>query len=174
MSRDLPSPEILRQIFKHETARGRLRWKHRDDLGDHSAAWNARFAGKLCGYVRPNGYRVVRICGVLVFEHQAIWAYVHGEWPSMWIDHRNGKPADNRLDNLRLATGQQNSANRKANRNSKSGVKGVYWDNGSGKWRAQIKFSGKARYLGIFDKIEDAKAAHDAAAKELFGDFCRF
>jgi hypothetical protein len=57
-----------------------------------------------------------------------------------------------------------------------SGAKGVYkyisnkWKN-CNKWKAQISFQGKKKALGYFDTKEEAQAAHDKAASELFGDF---
>lgn len=56
-------------------------------------------------------------------------------------------------------------------KNSRSGVRGVSWDSRAQKWRATIKFKGKQKYLGLFDRIEDAKAARREAEKELYGGF---
>lgn len=56
-------------------------------------------------------------------------------------------------------------------KNSRSGVRGVSWDSRAQKWRATIKFKGKQKYLGLFDRIEDAKAARLEAEKEIYGGF---
>lgn len=45
-------------------------------------------------------------------RHRVIWYYFKGEIPEgMEIDHRNGKPSDNRLENLRLVTPKENMNN---------------------------------------------------------------
>jgi len=51
---------------------------------------------------------------------------------------------------------------------SKSGVKGVTWDNSRNKWRAHIEFKGKAYHLGRFDKLDDAIKARKEAEEKYF------
>lgn len=55
--------------------------------------------------------------------------------------------------------------------NNTSGVPGVEWMAGKGKWRAVICFKGKRRYLGSYEKFEDAVQARKRAEEELFGTF---
>jgi hypothetical protein len=86
-------------------------------------------------------------------------------------EHRNMDSLDNRDENLRIATVSQNNCNRRAQRNNKSGFKGVYRHNQ--KWAAQIGFNGKRKYLGYYPTPELAFAAYCAAAKQLHGDFAR-
>ena len=45
------------------------------------------------------------------FYHRAVWAVVHGRLPTQ-IDHINGNPYDNRIENLREVTPSQNCMNR--------------------------------------------------------------
>ena len=79
------------------------------------------------------------------------------------IDHINHSKTDNNEANLRVVTQQQNNFNR-------SGVKGYSWDKSKKKWKAQIKATGKQKYLGLFKKEEDARAAY-LAAKEIYHRF---
>lgn len=87
------------------------------------------------------------------------------------IDHINGNTMDNRRSNLRIATHAENVRNRLAQRNNKSGYKGVYFHARSQRWRATIQHEGKRHYLGSFDTAELASAAYTAAADRLYGAF---
>ncbi|WP_302593576.1 AP2 domain-containing protein [Faecalibaculum rodentium] len=50
---------------------------------------------------------------------------------------------------------------------SKSGVRGVHWNAKSQRWEAEITIQKERRYLGQFEKLEDAIAARFAAENEL-------
>ena len=76
-----------------------------------------------------------------------------------FIDHINNNSIDNRIENLRVLTNQQNCFNRNA--------KGYCWHNRESKWRAQIKINGKQKTLGYFTEEEDAHQAY-LNAKELY------
>ena len=52
------------------------------------------------------------------------------------IDHKNHSGLDNRKDNLRILTNQQNMRNRRSNKNSSSKYKGVCWSKRDKKWLA--------------------------------------
>ena len=83
------------------------------------------------------------------------------------IDHINGNTLDNRKVNLRIATRQQNNANRIVK--NTLGYRGVRI-NGN-RYGAQIKFNGELIWLGTFDTKEEAAIAYDKKAVELFGEF---
>lgn len=87
------------------------------------------------------------------------------------VDHINGDTLDNRRANLRLCTQASNCINRKINKNSKSGIKGVTREGPS--WRARIKCGGKTYLLGFFATPEEAQSAYEAKARELHGAFRR-
>lgn len=74
---------------------------------------------------------------------------------------------------MRVCTRMQNSQNRKLNKNSKSGLKGVFLfkNHGYVYWRAAINHKGKVRPLGLFKDKYEAKKVYDAEAKKLFGEF---
>ena len=56
-------------------------------------------------------------------------------------------------------------------RNNTSGHNGVYYNQRSDKWIAQIGFKGKNYYLGTFEKIEDAVRARELAEERIYGEF---
>ena len=87
------------------------------------------------------------------------------------VDHRDGDGLNNRKSNLRLATNQQNLANRGKNRNNSSGYKGVRRARSGGKWVARIKVGGIEHHLGSYVSAAMAVSAYNAAAKKYFGEF---
>jgi len=74
--------------------------------------------GKVSGGKNSKGYVLLRVKGEKHYAHRVAWLYVNGEWPVNQIDHINGIKSDNRIENLRQVTHQQNQFN-KANQQSK-------------------------------------------------------
>lgn len=87
------------------------------------------------------------------------------------VDHADNNPLNNRRYNLRLATTVQNCSNRKVNKNSLSGYRGVTIHSQSGKWQAKIQVNGKKKWIGFFATAEDAARAWNAVAIESYGAF---
>ena len=81
--------------------------------------------------------------------------------------------ADNRKENLRITTHQQNMMNRGTNKRTKSGVTGVYYLPKYNRWSAGITVNKITHYLGTFKTKEDAIKARKAAEKEYFGEYAR-
>lgn len=88
------------------------------------------------------------------------------------VDHINGNGLDNRRQNLRLATKNQNQHNRRTNRSSASGIKGVHL-RPSGGWSAYISKNGRRMHLGTYNTSEEAHAAYCEASKRLHGPYGR-
>lgn len=90
------------------------------------------------------------------------------------VDHINGNTLDNRKQNLRICSQQQNTMNNSNIRsNNTSGYKGVTWDKSKNKWTAQITVNYKNIHLGRYDKIEDAIKARQKAEIKYFGEYRR-
>lgn len=90
------------------------------------------------------------------------------------VDHKNRNKLDNRRQNLRPATQQQNLCNRETPKSNRSGYKGVSEaSNGKKglKWRADIRSKGLLRCLGYFKTRQAAAAVYNKAAKKLHGEF---
>lgn len=127
--------------------------------------------GSTAGTLQKRGYVAIGFRKRVYRAHRLAWFFVYGEWPPTEIDHIDGDPTNNRISNLRLATRSQNNANTRCRRDSGSGVKGVGRHQKSGKWRARIEVNGKSKFLGLFDRIEDASNAYQRAAVQHFGAF---
>ncbi len=89
------------------------------------------------------------------------------------VDHVNHDLLDNRKQNLRICTKQQNLLNKRKTWGS-SRYKGVSWYARDKNWLSKITFSYKQYYLGYYDTEEEAAKAYDIKAKELFGEFAKF
>jgi hypothetical protein len=93
------------------------------------------------------------------------------------VDHINHERLDNRRENLRVVTSQQNSWNTRRHRDNQTGFKGVHRIHGYGvprdRWRASIlcPTTKKRIHLGAFDSPEEAARAYDRAAADLRGEF---
>ena len=88
---------------------------------------------------------------------------------SQQVDHINGNGLDNRRCNLRLATPQENSRNRRSR--GSSGYVGV--KRSSGLWVATICPSEVEIYLGKYEDPAMAAAAYNTAAVRVYGRFAR-
>lgn len=89
----------------------------------------------------------------------------------MVCDHINHDGLDNRRENLRACTAQQNGRNSRKERGSSSIYKGVFLVKESGKFGAKLCSNGKIVYQAFFVDEASAARAYDAAAKEFFGEF---
>lgn len=87
------------------------------------------------------------------------------------IDHKNRNGLDNRKENLRFCTRQQNRWNSKKQNRSISLYKGVSWNKVAEKWQAFLCVNYKNKSLGYFDNQADAAIAYNNAAVKCFGEF---
>lgn len=152
--------ERLRELLDYDPLTGVFTWRQRTS--------NRVVVGQVAGCVNKTlGRLTIRIDGELNYAYRLAWLYVHGEWPTMKIDHKDRDPLNNRLDNLRLADDQQNSQNRTAS--------GVY-RTGSNRFAAKIWVNDVGKYLGVFDTWDmahqayvEAKQAHHPFYNHLEG-----
>lgn len=164
-----PSQELLCSLFSYSVKTGEF-----TRLINSSTAK----AGEIAGHITNDGYRIISVNGCIYGAHRLAWIFVNGAIPaSLTIDHVNGKRADNRIENLRLATPLQNSVNRKIHKNNRSGFKGVYFDQTRGKanpWKARIVVDKKQITLGLFPTAVEAHEAYKKAADKYFGEFAKY
>lgn len=93
-----------------------------------------------------------------------------GALPSEQVDHINGNSLDNRRENLRICTRQQNCFNKKKWSKSKNKYKGVQ-QRTKGSFQARIRSMGQNINIGHYGTAEEAAKAYNEKAKELFGKF---
>jgi len=105
----------------------------------------------------------------LIYMHREILGLKYND--GQQGDHLNHNTLDNRQNNIRICTSQENQRNRKLSLNMSSIYKGVYWNKPRRKWRAYIRINKIAKHLGYFKIEKNAALAYDAMAIREFGEF---
>jgi len=144
------SRDIVREFFDYKE--GALYWKV--NRGSQQCK------GKPAGTPHSKGYIAIKLNGTVYKAHRLIYIWHFGHLPSkVHIDHINCIRNDNRIENLRKVTPQENQWNRK-------NVKG-FSVLPSGKFRVRICINNKDIHIGVFDTEEEAKMAYQQAKKEF-------
>lgn len=115
-------------------------------------------------------YASRRVDGKKVYMHRELLGLAAND--KVEVDHRDGNGLNNRRDNLRLATHQQNLQNQRP-RGGSSKYRGVFWDKSKARWKASIRLGARRFWLGSFSTELEAAVAYNRRAKELFGDRAR-
>lgn len=124
-------------------------------------------------YINTKGYALRRIYigsghknrkGIQIYMHRVV-----GKIPKkLQTDHINHNKLDNRKENLRAVTNQQNHFNMPLSKNNKSGCKGVYWFKRDKNWHVQITLNAKKIHLGYFNNFTDAVFARKQAEQKYY------
>lgn len=160
-TKSLPSVDYLRKRLRYEPETGKLFWLDYEGMPQR---WLTRWVGKEAFTAADTGgYLHGQVCGKLFRAHRIAWSIYYGEHPKGEIDHINGLTDDNRIENLRVVTIQDNRRNQKKPITNTSGVVGVGWDKSRGLWTSSIKVGGVQKNLGRFCCFGQAvKTRHDA------------
>lgn len=108
--------------------------------------------------------------------HRLILGLKKGD--GLYADHINGNKLDNRRDNLRICTNQQNCCNRIKGKQNLSGYKGVYFmkakchQGRKKKWVAAVMVNYK-RYCNYYLTKKEAIKGYNDLALKFFGEFAR-
>jgi len=129
--------------------------------------------GTTAGSYNSHGYLEVSINKKRELIHRLAFLWMTGDYPKepYQVDHINGNRSDNSWSNLRLATKEENTRNRKVLSNHSTGVKGVTKRSDRNKFRAGIKEGNYFKHLGDFDTIEEATIVVKNYRENLHGDF---
>lgn len=157
---------IVRELFDYID--GDLYWKK-------SGA--GRKSGALAGGIGVDGYRRIGINGMRYYTHRIIYIWHHAFCPP-YLDHIDGDPLNNSINNLREATIRQNGMNRKKGKyydgkQTSSIYKGVVWHKRTKRWQVQIKIGDKMEYFGSFAHEIEAAKAYNSVAIKYYGEFAR-
>ena len=128
-------------------------------------------AGSIAGCVKK-GRKYIKHKGVAFFSHRVIYFMHYGTVPKV-IDHKDGDPMNNKIENLRSCTPSQNSLNCKMRPNNTSGVRNVNWDKLSKKWLVRIRLNGKRKHIGSFEDFELAELVAQECMAKHYGEWLR-
>ncbi|CAM0037251.1 HNH endonuclease [Vibrio phage D148] len=133
----------------------------------------ADIVGQEVGYRSPDSrgrtYHRVLIKGTSHAVHRLIFL-IHNKYLPDLVDHRDGDISNNYPSNLREATDNQNQWNRKVNKNSTTGIKGVR-ETRCGTFEARIQVNGKQEYLGTRKTLDEAAELYKQASLKHHGEF---
>lgn len=156
----------IAKLFRYEPITGELFW-----VTPRGNALKRQRQGFAAGSLNNKGYVCVKVNWKTYKVHRIVFFMCHG-YLSEFIDHINGCPSDNRIENLREATRAQNGANMRV-RGGSSRFKGVTWHKPTKKWRAYTRVHGKRTSLGYFTSELEAAKAYNEAAVRYFGEFAK-
>lgn len=163
------SLDRLRDVLSYDAETGVFVW--RMHIGPQAVV------GEVAGTLYANGRRYITIERKRYFASRLAWFYFYGEWPIAQIDHINVNRSDDRISNLRQATGLQNARNKGILSTNRLGIKGVGISTdrkrSPQRYRARIRVDGRLIHLGYFTTPESAHQAYKAAATHHFGEFAR-
>lgn len=154
----IPTQERLKQLLTYTPETGEFTW--------NNTGSGRRY--KEAGSIKHDGYARITIDYIEYSSHHLAWLYMTGEFPQIDIDHIDRNKANNRWENLRLATKSQNQANWLNDR----GITGYRGIQRSGrKWQAKIKVNGITICLGSFEDPTHAEQVYLEAREKYFGEF---
>lgn len=110
-----------------------------------------------------NGYPSRRRKGRIEYLHVLLLPVGKGKE----VDHENRNKMDARRCNLRALTHKQNTQNLPLSSRNRSGYRGVSQCARSGRWKANVRFADRQRFLGRFDTPEQAAEAAQSFRKKV-------
>lgn len=121
------------------------------------------------------GYLRVTLINEEGYKNKLVHRLVYENFGKDWntelsVDHIDNNPKNNCIANLRMATTQQQSFNRKVRKNSKLQIKCVE-QRSTNCFRARIVIEGKRVLIGHYKTKEEARQAYETKAREIHGQF---
>ena len=162
------SAELVRSLFDYDPHSGILRWREQPAK---PRKWNTRYAGTIAGSA-VKGYLQIQVPKPHnYYAHHIAWCHYYGYWPPDQVDHKDRQRANNRIDNLRMASHSDNGCNKGRQKNNISGAVGVSFNRLNGNWRVRINRNGRQVFDESFPTRSEAMAARAAAIAKFHGEF---
>ena len=159
-----------------------LTWLPKEGASRNTKSWNTKYANKKAG----NKHISIQKClswkigfryfgKYMGFKCSNIIFLLHNGYltETMFIQHIDHNPFNNKPDNLRECTRSQNTQSHKLRKNNTSGHKGVFLTRDKLKWYVMIKLNDKSYYFGTYVNKEDAIKVAIESRQKLHGAFGR-
>ena len=157
----------LHERFRYDSDRGLLVWKI-------APPYKPSFCGRVAGYIHNFGNyrrRYVKLMGRMYTHARLVYIFHYGKIPEN-IDHIDQDSLNDRIENLRECTKQQNSRNRASGKKGGRYLPKWVQKTVNGKrYRASLCVNKRTRYVGTYDTPEEAYAAAAEYAKNIHGEF---
>ena len=152
--------ELVCSLFEYRD--GKLFWK---------VPKSGRTVGKEAGTMSiSSGYRHVWIHYKQYLTHRIIYLMFHGHLPK-FLDHLDGDSNNNKIENLREATAEQNQRNRGLSCRNNTGVKNV--SKRGNRYRVGFTYEGKHLHVGYYGTLTEAEQAAKIKRQQLHKEFAR-
>lgn len=152
--------ELLNELFDYKD--GILYWK----IARSNAA---KIGNKASKNYKGTDYYKVSISKLSYRNSRLIFFLFNNYFPEQ-VDHIDRSRLNDRIDNLRAATREENCRNCSPSKNKLSQYLGVFFKEGK-YWTAAINVNRKQIHLGHFQTEELAALAYNRAAVKHFGEF---
>ena len=145
--------KIITECFNYNSCSGVLLWKTRPRSHFRTErgwkTFNSQKAGMVAGTVNSQGYLQVAINKTIYRVHRIIFTLMGQPLcEDDFVDHINHIRTDNRFENLRVVTKQENSKNLSKRSNSKCALVGVYFNQKENLYYPSIQVERKSIKLG--------------------------
>lgn len=140
------------------------------DYKDGALYW--KDSTPVSSYRDTRGYMRIGLNKKRYLQHRIIYLMFYGHLPRI-VDHIDGDPTNNKIQNLRAATNAENLQNMRLHPETMSGCKNVSWDKKARKWVVMLVVNGVKKYFGLFKDLELADLVATEARDKFHGKFAR-
>jgi len=155
MAENSITQDRLKEVLHYDPETGVFTWK--TSLNNRSSQ------NKVAGFMKSNKYLYIGINNIEYGAHRLAFLYMEGSFPENQVDHINHIRCDNRWENLRRSTIQENRKNHTIRADSKTKILGVNWYKAYKKWQVRITCSNKTKNIGYFSDFFEACCARKSA-----------
>lgn len=170
--KQIPVEDMLLVYQYDETSESGLSWRYDIEFEMIPGYIRSRKGSRVGTLNKLNRWQL-HFNGKIYAIHRVIWTMFNGPIPEGYcINHINCNPSDNRINNLELATSQQNSRKTKmhvkgeVSKLNTSGVNGVYEERTWNGARTKMNFYARAYWHDINGKAMRKSFAYSKYGKE--------